>query len=176
MKTGWMALFVAAAMACGGTESPSNETMTGAQATTPPPDVSGNYTLNQYASYLGAQGPDVIALSGPMTLKQNGSHLDASVVLTIPNPANAEQAAYTETRSWSGAVAMEQGIHGEGEFIVVRLNGPIVSGGSSVGGVFDTQFIGVLDANGDLTGPPGTRHGYCAHTPLAMGCDAIRKP
>lgn len=153
MKTIVIAAVMALA-ACGGTqesmESASDQTAVAG-------DLTGNYTLNMYASFLDGQAhPDTLMLTGPMALTQSGSKVSGLAFLR--NAADAgDPFAYAETRAWSGTIANESGV------TVVRLDDPA-----------GNHMVAVVDAGGNLTGPAGANHGACERG-MGWGCDAIRQ-
>ena len=146
------------AWGCGGSEQLARSS-SAATAASGLPDVSGGYTLNQYAGYLVGGQPDTLALTGQMALFQDGSKVGGVAFLKIPNPTNRGQASYFETRTWSGTITREQN-----GAVVVRLADP----------ASDVRFVGVVDSAGNLRGSPGENHGYCPSSYLAFGCDALR--
>lgn len=138
--------------ACGGiqTESLVGDAMA-------PADLTGNYTLNVYASFLDGQPhPDTLMLTGPMALTQSGSKVSGLAFLRNADDAG-DPFAYSETRSWTGTVADEGGV------TVVRLGDPA-----------GNHMVAVVDAGGNLTGPAGANHGACERG-MGWGCDAIRQ-
>lgn len=161
MKTMLIAAVLAMAAACGGTEKDAMNAATDAPVPAPAGiDLSGNYTLNQYASFIGTDPahppPDTLMLTGPMALTQSGAKVSGLAFLR--NAADtSDPFAYSETRAWSGTVADEDGV------TVVRLDDPA-----------GNHMVAVVDANGNLTGPAGENHGACTRG-MGWGCDAIRR-
>lgn len=141
--------------ACGGTaQMDSREAAL--NATAPAGDLTGNYTLNVYASFLDGQPhPDTLMLTGPMALTQSGAKVNGLAFLRNAEAAS-DPFAYSETRAWSGTVGIEGGVN------VVRLDDPN-----------GNHMVAVVDASGNLTGPAGENHGACARG-MGWGCDAIR--
>lgn len=157
MKT-ILAIAILGLAACGGSD---NETTTPTQppvnSGTPLADVTGNYTINQFAVFLDNQPhPETLMATGPMTLTQIGSNVTGLAVLRDATRPN-DPTAYTEVRAMSGTVAVENGIS------VVRLHDQL-----------STDMVAAVDASRNLTAFPGEAHAFCTRVPLTFPCDAIK--